>query len=65
MLSLIHDPCLGNMKAAKNYIKRFEQKMAVEFNCLYKEEGGVKFQAAVRLLSELARHSLDLFELRV
>jgi len=55
----------GNMKAAKNYIKRFEQKMAVEFNCLYKEEGGVKFQAAVRLLSELARHSLDLFELRV
>merc|ERR1719370_2573936 len=50
----------GNMKAAKNYIKRFEQKMAVEFNCLYKEEAGVKFQAAVRQFSELARHGLDL-----
>ena len=59
MLSLIHDLCLGDVKAAKNYIKRFEQKMAVEFNCLYKEEGGAKFQATVRLVSQLVRHSLD------
>ena len=49
------------MKAARNYIKRFEQKMAVEFNCLFKEEAGVKFQAAVRLYSQLVGHSLDIF----
>jgi len=51
----------GNMKAARNYIKRFEQKMAVEFNCLFKEEAGVKFQAAARLYSQLVKTSLDLF----
>ena len=49
------------MKAARNYIKRFEQKMAVEFNCLFKEEAGVKFQAAARLYSQLVKTSLDLF----
>jgi len=51
----------GNVKAARNYIKRFEQKMAVEFNCLFKEEAGVKFQAAARLYSQLVKTSLDLF----
>ena len=61
MLSLKFDLCLGNVKAAKNYIKRFEQKMAVEFNCLFKEEAGVKFQAAARLYSQLVKTSLDLF----
>ena len=61
MLSLKFDLCLGNVKAAKNYIKRFEQKMAVKFNCLFKEEGGVKFHAAARLYSQLVRDSLELF----
>jgi len=51
----------GNVEAARDYIKRFEQKMAVQFNCLFKEEAGVKFQAAVRLYSQLVGHSLDIF----
>jgi len=51
----------GDMESAKNYITRFERKMAVEFNCLYKEEGGVKFQATARLYSQLVRNSLELY----
>merc|ERR1712200_77010 len=51
----------GNVKAALRYIKRFERKMAVEFNCLFKEEKGVKFFAAVRMYSQLVKNSLELF----
>merc|ERR1712240_180210 len=51
----------GNVKAARNYIKRFEQKMAVEFNCLFKEEAGVQFKNSIKMYNHLVLAGLGIF----
>ena len=51
------------MKAAKNYIKRFEQKIAVEFNCLYKLEGGRSEGQLLECLVNLLEIASSFFEL--
>ena len=43
----------GNITAAENYMRRFDQEMEVVFHCIYKEKAGVQCKSTIKIYNHL------------